>query len=94
MKCPYREFKECIVEQCPSCNYEVVKTEVIAGRYPHYMDIETAIKNGNAWKETQINYKFISCSLVNNNVPLPSVNKQVVNNSTETNVAVIKRSIF
>lgn len=94
MKCPYREFAECLVEQCPSCNYEVVKTEVIAGRYPHYMDIETAIKNGNAWKETKVNYKFISCNLASNNVPLPSVNKQIVNNNMETNVAVIKRSIF
>ena len=29
MKCPYREFQECMVEQCPSCNYIEEKKEVI-----------------------------------------------------------------
>ena len=93
MKCPYREFTECIVEQCPSCNYDEIKKETIEGRYPHYMDSERAIKEGYAWKNIKTTYKFVSCKLINNNVqPIPA-NKQVINNNTKTNV-VVRKSIF
>ena len=93
MKCPYRNFEECIVEQCPSCNYEEVKKEVISGIYPHYMSTETALEKGCAWRETKTTYKFLSCKLVENNVqPIPP-KKEVVNNTQKTVVSV-RRSIF
>ena len=46
MKCPYRNFEECLVEKCPSCNYKENKQEVIEGRYPTYMSTQTAIEQG------------------------------------------------
>ena len=81
MLCPYREFKECLVEQCPSCNYETVTKKVMAGRKPPYMSDEEAMRIGCIWENTKTTYKFVSCKLVDNNVPLPDVNKQVVNTS-------------
>ena len=93
MKCPYREFQDCIVEKCPSCNYEEEKRTAIAGRYPTYMSTERAIEEGYAWKETKTTYKFVSCKLINNNVQPVPANKTVVNNNQKTSV-VVKRSIF
>ena len=93
MKCPYRNFEDCIVEKCPSCVYEEVKTQTINGRYPSYMSLERALKEGYAWEDTKISYKFISCKLVDNNVqPIPP-KKEVINNTQKTNV-VIHKSIF
>lgn len=93
MKCPYREFQDCIIEQCPACNYEEVKYETIDGRYPHWMNLETAIKQGMAWRETKKTYKFISCKLIDNSVqPIPAT-KQTINNTTQTSV-VVRKSIF
>ena len=93
MKCPYRNFQDCMVEKCPACNYATIKETVIAGHYPHYMSVDRAIKQGCAWEETKTKYRFISCKLADNCVqPVPS-NKQIINNTTQTNVSV-KRSIF
>lgn len=93
MKCPYREFQECIVEQCPSCNYEDVKRTVIHGKAPYWMDEKEAIKNGYKWEETINTYMFISCKLIDNGVqPVPAA-KQIVNNTTKTNIS-IRKSIF
>lgn len=93
MKCPYREFQECIVEQCPSCNYIEEKNEVIDGACPVYMSLETAIEKGYAWRSIKTTYKFVSCKLVDGGVqPIPA-QKQVVNNTQKTNV-VIRKSIF
>lgn len=93
MKCPYRNFEECLVEKCPSCNYEEIKTQHMVGKWPHWMDLETAIKKGSAWKETRTTYKFVSCKLVENGVqPAPS-SETVINNKTTT-VVQVKRSIF
>lgn len=93
MKCPYREFQECIVEKCPACNYEEVKQTVISGMAPHWMSTEEAIRRGNKWKETVTTYKFVSCKLIDNSVqPVPSV-KQTINNTTQTNI-VVRKSIF
>lgn len=93
MKCPYRDFQECIIEQCPSCNYEEVKTPTIVGHAPLWMSTDEAIKRGCQWIETQTSYKFISCKLIDNSVqPVPAT-KQVINNTTETNV-VVRKSIF
>lgn len=93
MKCPYRDFQECLVEKCPSCVYEEVKTETIEGRYPHYMTIEKAINEGYAWKSTKTSYEFVSCKLIENSVqPMPS-KKEIINNTQKTSV-VVKRSIF
>ena len=93
MKCPYRNFEDCIVEKCPSCVYEEIKTETIGGRYPTHMSLERALEEGYAWKDTKTSYKFISCKLVDNNVqPIPP-KKEVINNTQKTSV-VIRRSIF
>lgn len=27
MKCPYRNFEDCIIEKCPSCNYKEKKNK-------------------------------------------------------------------
>lgn len=93
MKCPYRNFEECIVEQCPSCVYEEVKEENIGGKYPAYMSLEKALEEGYAWKNNKVSYKFVSCKLINNNVqPIPS-KKEIINNTQKTSV-VVHRSIF
>ena len=94
MKCPYNDFKECIIEQCPACNYETIQEKILEGRYPCWMDIGTAIKQGCAWYVTKTTYKFISCNLANNSIqPVPS-NTQVINNSTSVGVSIYKKSIF
>jgi len=93
MKCPYRNFEECIVEQCPSCNYEEVKEKVISGIYPHYMSTETALEKGYAWRETKTTYKFLSCKLVENNVQPVPPKKEIINNEQKT-VVSIRKSIF
>ena len=93
MKCPYRDFQECIVEQCPSCNYETTEETVIKGRAPTWMSYENAIDQGYQWVETVRSYKFMSCKLVEHNVqPVPAT-KQTINNTTHTAVAV-RKSIF
>ena len=93
MKCPYREFQECIVEQCPSCNYEEVKTEIVRGMYPTYLSTQKAIEEGYAWKSTKTTYKFVSCKLVDSGVQPVPAQKQVINNTQKTNV-VVRKSIF
>lgn len=93
MKCPYREFQDCIVEQCPSCNYEMIQTPRIYGRYPPWMNTEEAIRQGMAYEGTVTTYKFVSCKLVDGCVQPVPANKQVINNSTNTSVTV-KRSVF
>lgn len=93
MKCPYREFQECIIEKCPSCNYEEVEQEIISGKAPTWMSDDEAIKRGTKWKEIIKTYKFISCKLIDNKVQPASTVKQTINNTTQTNVS-IKKSIF
>lgn len=93
MKCPYRDFKECIVEQCPSCNYEEIKENHIAGRYPSYMSQENAIKNGMAWEEVRTIRKFVSCKLIDGNVQPVPTKKDIINNTSTTKI-VINKSIF
>ena len=93
MKCPYRNFEECIVEQCPSCVYETLDTEIVEGRYPARMSLETALREGYAWKSIKTTHKFISCKLVDTGVqPIPP-KKEVINNTQKTSV-VIRKSIF
>ena len=93
MKCPYRDFQECIIEQCPSCNYEEVKETIIVGHAPPWMSTDEAIKRGLEWPAIKTSYKFVSCKLIDNSVqPVPAT-KQVINNTTETNV-VVRKSIF
>lgn len=93
MKCPYKNFEECIIEKCPSCVFEEVKRERIAGRFPAYMTTETAIEKGMAWVETETSYKFVSCKLVENNVQPVPPKKEIINNTQKTSV-VIHKSIF
>ena len=91
MKCPYREFSDCIVEQCPSCNYETIETTCIEGRFPIHLSSERAIEEGYAWETKKKTYKFVSCKLVENCVqPIPP---QKINNTQKTNV-IVKNSIF
>ena len=93
MKCPYRDFKDCIVEKCPSCNYREVKKHITRGFCPPNMSFETAEKIGYMYECTETVYEFISCKLIENNVqPIPP-KKEIINNSSNTSVA-IKRSIF
>lgn len=95
MNCPYRDFQECIVEKCPSCNYKENKRTVIEGRYPSWMDSDTAIKRGCAWEATKTSYEFISCKLLENNVqPVPSKKEIVNQNITNETCISIKKSIF
>ena len=93
MKCPYREFQDCIIEKCPSCNYEEVERTIISGRAPYWMNDEEAIKQGNKWKETVKIYNFVSCKLIDNSVQPTPVIKQTINNIARTNVT-IRKSIF
>ena len=93
MKCPYRDFQECIIERCPACNYEEVERTVIAGRSHAWLSTKEAIKRGNLWKERVMTYKFVSCKLVDNSVQPVPVTKQTINNTTQTNV-VVRNSVF
>lgn len=49
MKCPYNGFKECLLEQCPSCIYKEIKERKISGRYNVALgvdgEIEIVIRN-------------------------------------------------
>ena len=93
MKCPYREFQECVVQECPSCNYEIEKYEVTEGKFPTWMPDDEAIKQGYAWKAKKTRYIFKGCKLVDNNVqPIPKAETHI-HNKTENNVA-ISHSIF
>ena len=94
MQCPYNNFKGCIVEKCPACNYEVEKVEIIEGRHPPDMSLQKAIERGIAWVSTKNAYRFISCKLVENNVqPVPQ-RKEIVNNHNSTRIAVISKKGF
>ena len=93
MKCPYKNFEECIVEQCPSCNYEVVKTTEIDGRYPYYMSGSEAVKQGYAWESNKTSYKFISCRLIDGNVQPVLRDNNIVNNVNKTSINV-RKSVF
>lgn len=93
MKCPYRNFDECLVEKCPSCNFKENKEEIIAGRYPVRMDTQTAMEMGMAWKETRTTYEFVSCKLVESGAQPVPPKKEIINNTTRTSV-VVKKSIF
>lgn len=33
MKCPYRDFQECIIQDCPCCVFEVEENEQINGLF-------------------------------------------------------------
>lgn len=93
MKCPYRNFAECIVQECPSCNYEEMEQEVIEDISPACMSLSQALKEGLAWKKISKTYKFISCKLIENSVqPIPK-KEEIINNTAKATV-VVKKSIF
>lgn len=93
MKCPYRNFEECLVEKCPSCNYKEIKRTVTAGRKPNYMSDDKAFEMGCLWEEVKTTYEFVSCKLIENGVqPIPQ-EKKVINNTTKTSI-VVNKSIF
>ena len=93
MKCPYRNFENCIVEKCPSCVYEEEKNEIIEGLFPAHMSTEKAIEKGYAWNDIKTTYNFVSCKLIENGVqPIPP-KKEIINNTQKTSV-VVHRSIF
>mgnify|MGYP003305385350 CR=1 FL=1 len=91
MRCPYNSFKECIVQECPSFNYEEHKHTRTAGRYTGRL--QQALERGAAWEESCTEYKFISCNLVEQGVqPVqPEVNN--INTSFRPNIVVRNRII-
>ena len=91
VKCPYNGFKECIVQECPSCNYEEQKRTRIVGRYTG--SLQEALKRGTAWEEKYVEYKFISCKLADGGVQPVHPKTETINNTQKTNV-VIHKSIF
>ena len=93
MKCTYRQFQKCIVQECPACIYEEVTNYVTSGRSPYWMDREEAISRGYMYEEKVKSYKFVSCRLIENGVQPTPVIENTVNNTTKLNIA-IKRSIF
>lgn len=93
MKCPYRDFADCIVEQCPSCNYEERNVEVTEGRCPACMSNEKALELGYIWKATRTRYEFVSCKLIDSGVQPVPPKKEIINNTQKTSV-VIHKSIF
>lgn len=93
MKCPYRDFQDCLVQECPSCEYGIEEYEEVQGRAPVWMDTDTAIDKGYQWKANKKKYVFKSCKLVSANVqPIPKAETHIYN-KTETKVAV-SHSIF
>lgn len=93
MKCPYRGFADCIVQECPSCEYEEVRHTVLEGKKPHWYSDDEAIRRGCLWKETKTEYKFVACKLVESGVQPVPPKKEIINNTSRTNV-VIQKSIF
>ena len=91
MRCPYNGFKECIVQECPSCNYEALENTRIVGR--HTGSLQEALKRGAAWEEKYVEYKFISCKLADGGVQPVPPKTETINNTQKTNV-VIHKSIF
>lgn len=93
MKCPYRGFADCIMQECPSCKYEEVERKVIGGRKLSWMSDDEAIDRGCTWEETRTEYKFVACKLIEAGAqPVPQ-KKEVINNTTVTRVT-IKKSVF
>lgn len=93
MKCPYRDFKECLVENCPSCNYEKIEHKTIDGTYPNWMSVSEAIKKGYAYNITYNTYKFVSCKLIENSVqPIPK--NEIINNTRQVTNVSMRKSIF
>ena len=95
MQCPYRNFQECLLEKCPACIFEEIKSSITRGRKPDWLSYEAAEQKGMIWQETHTSYKFVSCRLVDNNIaPSPAVKEEKIVNNNSSNVTVIKRSIF
>lgn len=91
MRCPYNSFKECIVQECPSCNYEEHKHTRIVGRYTG--SLQQALERGAAWEETYTEYKFISCKLVEQGVQPVQPEVHNINTSFRPNIVVRNRII-
>lgn len=95
MQCPYRNFQDCLLEKCPACVFEEIKSSTTRGRKPDWLSYEAAEQKGMIWKETHTSYKFISCRLVDNNVaPSPAIKEEKIVNNVSSSVTMIKRSIF
>ena len=91
MKCPYNGFKECIVQECPSCNYEERKLTRIVGRYTG--SLQEALERGVAWEESYAEYRFISCKLIEKGVQPVQPEVQNIDASVRTNVVIRNRII-
>ena len=91
VKCPYNGFKECIVQECPSCNYEEQKRTRIVGRYTG--SLKEALERGAAWEENCTEYRFISCKLVESGVQPVQPEVHNINTSCRTNVVIRNRII-
>lgn len=93
LKCPYRNFENCIGMCCPACNYETEERKVIKGKKFRDWSEEYALERGTMYEAVEINYKFISCKLVDNNVAPQPANKQEITNTIRQNV-IVNKSIF
>lgn len=97
MKCPYKNFEDCLIEKCPACTYEkkeYTKKEVIG--VPPYLSLEEAEKHGyrpRTIEKVDTVYEFVECKLVKNNVqPTPHKTENTVNEH-KTNIT-IHQSLF
>ena len=100
MKCPYQKkddgtFTECTAE-CPACQYETEEYETTEGRKLPYESVERAIKEGSMWRVKHKRYIIKGCNFVDNLVkPTDSSVTKVTNiNKSNSDVTIVKRSIF
>ena len=93
IKCPYREFTPCILEECPACVYETEKEMVLSGHAPMRMSTKEAIKRGYMSEVEKKTYKFKACKLIEKGVPLSDTKKEVKEVKEVKNIN-IRQSIF
>ena len=95
MKCPYRGFTDCIVQECPACNYTVTEHTKLEGRFPGNMSADKAIEMGYAWETKYKKYHFESCKLIEDSVqPVPPKQEVINNNVSQRTSVVVHKSIF
>ena len=94
MRCPYKNFEPCLLEECPACEYEVEIKETFEGRKHPNMSVDEAIRQNLMYVKKTNFYKFKNCKLVENSVRLPDkrIDNTKINNTKQT--VTVKSSIF
>lgn len=91
MKCPYREFEDCLIQECPSCDYEVEEIEHIEHYYKNPANYR--LYRESEYKRIEKKYIFKSCSLVKNNVqPIPKAETHI--DARTSSKTLVHSSIF